>query len=201
MVRRWPTTPSQMRNTTQAKAPTAIHYGEKDTITWGYAVPDDAVPLQWFKLLLLEERDLPEEYRKSSKITQARAMVEANGKTAIGVVADYLKKLWKHSVIDMHQSLGIDPDTIPIHIVVTVPAIWKQYAQARMIEAVEKAGILQEGLIAAPTLKLVGEPEAAARATLPLFCDRQDLRPGDVFTICDCGASRYLMVRFCFADC
>lgn len=80
-----------------AKVPSSIHYGYSET-TWGYDIPEDQEPIKWFKLLLVNESDLADSVGKSAQIRRARELVQEKGKTAVEVVADYLRLLWSHTV-------------------------------------------------------------------------------------------------------
>ena len=72
-----------------------------------------------------------------------------------------------------------------MHIVITVPAIWKGYARQAMREAAKKAGILNLRMAGATTLTFAPEPEAAALSTL--LEQGSGVAPGNVYVICDAG--------------
>lgn len=57
-------------------------------------------------------------------------------------------------------------DASRFKIVATLPAIWPAYAQNRMYEAIEKAGILKDRIAGSTSLEFISEPEAAALATI-----------------------------------
>lgn len=177
------------QNSDREKAPTTIHYGDNPkSNTWGYGVPLDAEPLQWFKLLLLHDDDLPDHLRHSPHIQRAKEMLAEQGKTATDVIADYLGLMWEHVLENVTRTLGKTAvNRTPFHVVITVPAIWKGYACARMREAASKAGILSERSCGITTLGFVSEPESAARATLADMDGRPDLQRGDGITVVDCG--------------
>lgn len=61
-------------------------------------------------------------------------------------------------------------------IIVTLPAIWPHYAQRRMREAIEEAGILASNSTGKPTLNFTSEPEAAALASLEDLMGRVELK-------------------------
>lgn len=60
-------------------------------------------------------------------------------------------------------------------IIVTLPAIWPHYAQLRMREAIDDAGILDTKSAGKPTLSFTSEPEAAALASLEDLMGRVEL--------------------------
>lgn len=72
-----------------------------------------------------------------------------------------------------------------IHLVITVPALLKDYARQGMVEAARKGGILTARPAGPTTLAFDTEPEGAALATL---CQgRRHFDVGDVFVVCDAG--------------
>ncbi|KAK3390828.1 hypothetical protein B0H63DRAFT_539285 [Podospora didyma] len=60
------------------KAPTAISYGARGEVKWGYAIPREKDQVKWFKLLLLDDNDLPAEARSSEKIKESREYLKKN---------------------------------------------------------------------------------------------------------------------------
>ena len=72
------------------------------------------------------------------------------------------------------------------HVIITVPAIWKDYARQGMEEAARKARILTTRPAGPTILAFAPEPEAAALATL---CEGgRNFDAGDLFVICDAGS-------------
>jgi Molecular chaperone len=171
----------------EPKAPTELLY-ENGKVMWGYGIPHDGDPVRWFKLLLLRDEDMTEEQHQSEPLLRARKLMRETGKTATDLVADYLRLLWQHTMetIHMFRSKSVI-SALTFHVVITVPAIWKDYARKAMEEAARNAGILQARPIGPTTLTFVPEPEAAALVTL---CERgreHDIETDDVYVICDAG--------------
>lgn len=196
IVSRWP---SQFaKNNAQGKVPSTVFY-DKDTggMSWGYNIPSDVEPLHWLKLLLLEYSDLPKDQQQSTRLRNAREMLESLGKTAVEVIADYLREIWVHSLQAIKRTKGRNlVEGTPFHVVLTVPAIWKDYARDRMRTAVEAAGILSERLCGPTTLDLISEPEAAALSTIPELGERGDLDANDSFVVCDCGGGTIDIISY-----
>lgn len=85
----------------------------------------------------------------------------------IETISLYLRNLWNDSIEVISRSAGKSVVNFSVfHVVITLPAIWPQYARARMREAAEQAGILKTRLAGETTLTFITEPEAAALATL-----------------------------------
>jgi molecular chaperone DnaK (HSP70) len=154
---------------------------------WGFDVPEGVDSIQWFKLLLLREDDMPPEIRSNDFIVTARRLLGDYNKTVVDCIADYLRSLWCHTIKTITQARGDSVvSNLEFNVVITIPAIWKDYAREDMRNAVEKAGILQERPSVGKTvLSFVPEPEAAGLASLGVR--RRNLQSGDVYVICDAG--------------
>lgn len=123
--------------------------------------------MRWFKLLLVDEKDLPKKVKNSSQISAARKMVGEENKDPVEVISAYLTRFWNHAIECIITSAGQDlVDMCRFQVVITLPAIWPDYAKARMRRAVDSAGILKERPAGDTTLSFISEPEAAALATI-----------------------------------
>lgn len=153
---------------------------------WGYGVPSEADPVSWFKLLLLKDEDLNSAVRDYEFVMRARKMMRESEKTAVDLIADYLRELWKHILATIAKARGQSVlDALSFHVVITVPAIWKNYARDGMQEAARKAGIFGNRRAGPTTLSFAPEPEAAALSSL---CEPgRTVNAKDVFVICDAG--------------
>ncbi|EFW99483.1 hypothetical protein CMQ_7851 [Grosmannia clavigera kw1407] len=179
VISSWPGTGRE-----EGKAPTEISY-DGGQVLWGYDIPTHASRIQWFKLLLLENEDLSLEMQKTPFIQSARDRLRNTGKTAVDATADYLGLLWRHVLSVLEKALGSSVKALSFHVVLTVPAIWKDYARRKMETAAQQAGILSRRLAGPTRLSLVPEPEAASLSTL---LDRHDtVAAGKVFVVCDAG--------------
>ncbi|KAI0521984.1 actin-like ATPase domain-containing protein [Xylaria bambusicola] len=176
------------------KAPTELFY-EYDKVMWGYEVPSDADPALWFKLLLLKEEDLDESLRQSDYYIRAKRKLTELEKPPTEIIADYLRALWKHTLDTIHKSRSkFVIAALAFHVVLTVPAIWKDYARTSMQEAVARAGILDHRPAGPTTLSFVPEPEAAGLVTL---CEHGEmLKTDDVYVICDAGGGTVDLISY-----
>ena len=157
--------------------PTQLEYGSVDANTkWGYSIPPSKQVIQWFKLLLLNGSDIPEDIVKSSQFKNAVKQQESLGISRIDLVAMFLRGLWDHALAAITRSLGkTKVDTSKLHIVLTIPAIWPHYIQNRMKAAAQRAGLLNDREAGKTTLDFLAEPEAAALAVMNGFQPRPDI--------------------------
>jgi hypothetical protein len=181
LVSSWPGTGREA-----GKVPSELWYDDDDEPVWGYEIPAESNPFRWFKLLLLRTEDLAPEVRECEFMTRSRGMMEESGKSAVDLIADYLRLLWNHTISTIEKARGesIVEDSA-IHVVITVPAIWKSYARQAMGEAAKRAGILDSRKAGDTELTFVPEPEAAALSAL--LEQGNGVRPGNVYVVCDAG--------------
>ncbi|KOS41464.1 hypothetical protein ACN38_g7672 [Penicillium nordicum] len=180
----------------EAKVPTRLSYenGDKEPL-WGFQVDNTEQVLQWFKLLLLKKEDMWKDLRDSDQIVKARKLLLDLGKTPEDCIADYLRALWKHTLKMIrkgHADYLIE--SLQFHVVLTVPAIWKDYARTAMQEAVKRAGILDRRIAGETTLVLAPEPEAAGLTALLEYGTA--IKPGEVYVICDAGGGTVDVITY-----
>ena len=159
------------------KAPTTISYeASAAKPLWGYGIPVEEASLKWFKLLLLDEEDLPLHVRNIGHLASTRQLLKTVDKTPVEVVADYLRALWQHALEGIGRTIGQRYlEDSNFQIIATLPAIWPHYAQVRMREAISMAGILDARANGTPTLSFISEPEAATLATMDDMAGRLDV--------------------------
>jgi hypothetical protein len=69
-------------------------------------------------------------------------------KSAVDVVADYLRRLWGHAISILQNSFGaVFMDNTQIKLILTVPALWDHSAQELTRKAAERAGITDRAKI------------------------------------------------------
>ncbi|KAJ4219343.1 hypothetical protein NW759_007732 [Fusarium solani] len=122
-------------------------------------------------------------------------MARDNGKTAIDLIADYLRAIWCHTLESIAKDRGDSVlEAYQFHVVITVPAIWKDYARQDMEKAAKKAGILDRRAAGKTILTFAPEPEAAALSTL---CDPgREPKKGGVYLICDAGGGTVDLITY-----
>ncbi|KAM0346115.1 hypothetical protein ACHAPU_005884 [Fusarium lateritium] len=198
IVTDWPMTNNY--RTERPKAPSAIFYRylNDQSPSWGYAAPDDDDSvLRWFKLLLLDEKDLPEKVQKSPQVKAGRSLLHKYNKTAVQVFADYLSKIWDHSYPQIEAAEGDQfTDLYPLHFVVTLPAIWPVYVRKRMTEAMQLAGLLSLTSVGDTKISFISEPEAAALTSLNENAGRYQNEIGTNFVVCDAGGGTVDIITY-----
>ncbi|KAF3767181.1 hypothetical protein M406DRAFT_39804 [Cryphonectria parasitica EP155] len=114
------------------------------------------------------------------------------------LISIFLEGLWANSMEKMKAQVSqATVDNSRFHVVVTLPAIWPDYARQRMHNAVQSAGILEKRAGVGDTiLTFVSEPEAAAVATLKAVDGRYDIEADDIFIVCDCGGGTVDIISY-----
>ncbi|KAI3325121.1 hypothetical protein HD806DRAFT_533717 [Xylariaceae sp. AK1471] len=181
-----------------AKVPSQIAYTTRGATTWGQQASEKlAQEISWFKLLLLDEHDLPSHLSNSTHIQQARERMEKAGKDVVTLISDYLAKVWDHALRDITRARSRDFVNRPFHVVITVPAIWQDYAVQQMKLALKKAGVLNKRPGCADTTHaFVSEPEAAALAAIEGHKKYDTLKPGETFVVADLGGGTVDLISF-----
>ncbi|KAF4462383.1 hypothetical protein FALBO_10812 [Fusarium albosuccineum] len=180
------------------KAPTQLYYGnDGKQVLWGYSIPTDKDALKWFKLLLLDEKDLPDGISASTQIQEARRLRTEINKDSIDIIGCFLRKIWNHTIESIKRTVSAELLQKSIfHVVITLPAIWPPYAQHRMKQAAKISGILDARSCGATTLRFISEPEAAALATMKDLSKRSTIKSGDTIVICDAGGGTVDLISY-----
>lgn len=141
-----------------------------EEVRWGCGTPLDKEAIEWFKLLLLENKDVPAYVRECPYYESAVRAVQDCRQDIVTIVAQYLRCLWRHTLASIQRSLGTELlEKCDLQVVLTVPAIWPLYAQHRMRKAAKAAGIdgdRDNHRGQKTTIQIISEPEAAVLATL-----------------------------------
>ncbi|VUC25098.1 unnamed protein product [Clonostachys rosea] len=180
----------------EVKVPTNLVYKFGGAQDWGYQVQyEDKDRLSWFKLLILRDEDLPNEIKESKPLLQARKQLEKLGRTPVEVIADYLRNLWKHTLEMITKARSSTLlDALRFHVVLTVPASWKDYARHAMKDAAKRAGVTANRPAGDTVLSFAIEPEAAALATI--WEKERHLKTDDVYMICDAGGGTVDIITY-----
>ncbi|KAL3590941.1 hypothetical protein FPOAC2_13145 [Fusarium poae] len=141
--------------------------------------------LEWFKMSLLRDVDLPSDVHRSSMFTELTNFRKPFGVSAKAATAKYLSLLWS----DFQESLKCSVYDFEYKLVVTVPTGWPLYACQTMLEAIHEAGILSDKVTLANSIPDI---EAASIALISDLSRPRDgmppiLKHDDLVVICDCG--------------
>ncbi|KAG5993963.1 hypothetical protein E4U43_003349, partial [Claviceps pusilla] len=181
----------------EEKSPSLLKFGKSGKDEWGYTVTPNKDSFRWFKLLLLEEKDVDPHLYGCAEFREAHQLRDASGKSAIEIVSRYLQLLWKHAINDIEAAIGQDlMAKCRFDVVITIPAIWPHYAQQRMEQAAEMAGILSKRPCGTTLVHFVSEPEAAALSTLGDQANKSTVEVGDCFVICDAGGGTVDLISY-----
>ncbi|KAJ4361459.1 hypothetical protein N0V95_001876 [Ascochyta clinopodiicola] len=195
--------PGPSRAATKEKVPSEIAYTREGT-EWGLSIPAGEPRHMWTKL------DLDRTNHRTQVGEAARILNEMtlNGscpaKQPVDIVADFLRKVKDHLIVNLDDQFG--PKlwrTLPITLVVTVPAVWSDAAKSRTMEAVSKGGF---NAVEFPQVKRVvttTEPEAAAIYTMKSFdgsVQKDRFAIGDGFVVCDMGGGTVDLISYRVAD-
>jgi len=142
---------------------------------WGYDISPGGRKMVWTKLEL-EQQERPDELRmildaldgmrnlSFEDTIQREELPSYPGKDPVDIVADYLTYIREHLVEELLQTYGAEfLSSLPVDLVVSVPAIWSDLAKNRTFHAIHQAGFTTS-----PHFRnfremiMVSEPEAAA---------------------------------------
>lgn len=122
---------------------------------------------------------MPQDVYDSKQFQEALQLQKNSGKTAVEIVACFLRHLWNHSLDSMTRTIGVQLfSKCKFRVVITLPAIWPHSAQQRMKHAAQLSGILLERPSGPTKLRFISEPEAAALATLKDVSKRTTTKVG-----------------------
>ncbi len=116
------------------------------------------------------------------------------GKSAVDIVADYLKEVRKSFMVHLNKQYGpVLMSTLRKELIVTVPAVWSERAKDLTLKAVGEAGF------EAHSIAMITEPEAAAVYTLKGMTEgvsKDDVKIGDFFVMCDAGGGTVDLISY-----
>lgn len=177
-IRSWPSSHGPDRD--ESKVPSRLFYNDDGAITaWGYvSAGGDEISMEWFKLAIVPDEDLPSYLRDSAKLKETRKNLQKLKINATQVIEQYLGKVWTHTKAEIRNSIGArDFESLPIHVVITIPAIWGNQA-IEMMKTAAASTVLQARPVGLTTHEFISEPEAAVQAyaqKLQLKLDESDI--------------------------
>lgn len=194
IIHDWPS--QHTRIGTKEKVPSEITY-QAEGLVWGSLIPPYLDRHMWTKLQLDPQLngEAAKIFRELSKSRQTER------KQPVEIVADYLAQVKAHLIRNLDQKYGKALwRSLPITLVVTVPAVWTDVAKNRTLQAIAKAGFNSlelPQLVQQPILTT--EPEAAALytiKTLQLSAQGSQLAVDDGFIMCDMGGGTVDLISY-----
>ena len=155
----------------------------------------------WTKLLL----DNPKS-EVVDKILKELLLHDAHGlsKKPVDIIATYLAHVKAHLLTNLDNKYGKELwKTLPITLVMTVPAVWSDAAKDATLQAFAKAGFNATDLPELKRIILITEPEAAAIHTIQSLrggVQDEQLTIGDGFIVCDMGGGTVDLISYRIAE-
>ncbi|KAF2001874.1 Hsp70 family protein [Amniculicola lignicola CBS 123094] len=188
IIRDWPSAHSMVG--TKDKVPSEIAYSANGTILWGSLIPPHMQRYIWTKLRLNQ----PQETNGSSPQHNNKE------KQPVDIIADFLSEVRKHLIKNLDARFGEKLwRTLPVTLVVTVPADWRDAAKHATLQAVKQAGFNETGLPQLKRIITTTEPEAAALYTIHSMkggVQEEQLKVGDGLILCDMGGGTVDLISY-----
>ncbi len=127
-----------------------------------------------------------------------------NKKRPVEVIADFLRHVKDHLIKNLDEQYGQNLwRTLPLVLVITVPAVWSDLAKSRTLQAVRSAGFAAKCFKKLIQTITITEPEAAALFTIKsLRGGAQDkkMKVGDGIIVCDMGGGTVDLISYRVAE-
>jgi molecular chaperone DnaK (HSP70) len=154
----------------------------------------------WTKLQL----DRPQTGEAAEIIKEQQLAAQSLNKQPVDIVADFLQHVKDHVLKKLDEEYRREVwSTLPITLVVTVPAVWSDAAKDRTLQAVRQAGFDNTYFPFLKRTLLITEPEAAAIYTIKTLrgtSQDQRLAVGDGFVMCDMGGGTVDLISYRVAE-
>ncbi|KAK7178147.1 hsp70 protein-like protein [Paraphaeosphaeria sporulosa] len=197
VINNWPSRHTKIG--TKEKVPSEIAY-MPDGAQWGSLIPPHVTRHMWTKLQL----DSPQTGEAAEIIKEQQHAAQSLNKQPIDIIADFLQHVKDHVLKTLDEEYGREVwTTLPIALVVTVPAVWSDAAKDRTLQAVLQAGFNNTHFPFLKRTLLATEPEAAAIYTIKTLrgtTQDQRLAVGDGFVICDMGGGTVDLISYRVAE-
>jgi molecular chaperone DnaK (HSP70) len=175
--------------------PSEIEYLLKGT-QWGSLIPPNVSRHMWTKLQL----DCTQTGEAAKVLEEQQKAAQRLDEQPVDIVADFLRHVREHLIKTLDEEYHREVwSTLPITLVVTVPAVWSDAAKGRTLQAVNQASFNNACFLALNQTLLATEPEAAAIYTIKTLrgtTQNQRLAIDDGFVICDMGGGTVDLVSY-----
>jgi hypothetical protein len=197
VVQDWPVRYTKV--CTRDKIPSEIAL--KDRTKWGALIAPNEPRHMWTKLLLDDPKA-----GEMDKITKELSLDNAHGLSTepVDSIAAYLTHVKAHLLTNLDNKYGKELwRTLPITLVITVPAVWSDAAKDATLQAFVKAGYNAAELPRLKRAVLTTEPEAAAIYTIQSLrggVQDQQFAIGDGLIVCDMGGGTVDLISYRVAE-
>lgn len=176
---------SQQQITMLSATQPVLHKGDIRDVRYGYELQPDESRIKYIKLFL----DRTQDYSKMAQVHNTPEELFKYGRYIEDAVTDFLAKIYERTrtaLIQRYRRSVVM--TAPIQYVLTVPAVWSDYAKEATLRAAQRAGMGHD-------IGMVSEPEAAAIHTFHVMraCS---LKAGENFVICDAGGGTVDLISY-----
>jgi hypothetical protein len=197
VINNWPSRHTKIG--TKEKVPSEIAYSA-DGAQWGSLIPPNVPRHMWTKLQL----DRPQTGEAAEIIKEQQLAAQSLNKLPVDIIADFLQHVKDHVLKTLDEEYRREVwSSLPITLVVTVPAVWSDAAKDRTLQAVRQAGFNNTYFPLLKRTLLATEPEAAAIYTIKTLrgtTQDQRLAVGDGFVICDMGGGTVDLISYRVAE-
>jgi hypothetical protein len=193
VIQNWPADHTKIG--TKEKVPSEIAYASHG-IQWGSSISPKVERHIWMKLLL--DRQVSGE---AARIFQELSTtIAVPYKRPVDIIADFLKCVKEHLIKNLDEQYGAGLwRSLPIVLVITVPAVWSDLAKHRTMQAFNLAGFNPRSLPNLAQVITTTEPEAAAIFTIKTLrggAHDEQLSVGDGFVVCDMGGGTVDLISY-----
>jgi hypothetical protein len=195
VVNNWPSRHTKIG--TKEKVPSEISL---DGTQWGSLIPPNVPRQMWTKLRL----DRIQTGEAAEVLKEQQLAAQSSDKQPVDIIADFLRHVKDHFIKTLDDVYQREVwSTLPITLVITVPAVWSDAAKDRTLQAIRQAGFNNVCFPALNDTLLATEPEAAAIYTIKTLrgtTQDQRLAIGDGFIICDMGGGTVDLISYRVAE-
>jgi hypothetical protein len=192
VIKDWPSAHTKIGTKEKVPSEIALH----DHKQWGALIPSNVQRHMWTKL----ELDTKNRGEVTKILKELSANDRAYSQKPVDIIADFLAHVRDQLIKNLDRQYGKELwRTLPITLVVTVPAVWSDSAKDATLQAVRKAGFDKTFLPKLKRTVLATEPEAAAIYTIQSLrgsVQDEQFAIGDGFIVCDMGGGTVDLVSY-----
>ncbi|KAI0095718.1 hypothetical protein GGR51DRAFT_569345 [Nemania sp. FL0031] len=182
----WSASRTDDSSVSSSKVPTQIRYLANGDFEWGAQVAVDAAPGEVYKLFKLALE--PSLFQEAVDTIGGFQLPRNTDK----IITDYMTGIFNQVCKNIRARLGAAVfERLPVHVVLTVPAIWRDVSKQRTVDAFKRIPNLPKSI----TTSLLSEPEAAAISAIREL-DKDSLKDKDTFVVVDAGGGTVDLISY-----